>query len=122
MAQRIIRGLPKAGERLFPSLFVTKTKAGQPIFEGVPLQRKLKACGGPNDFNYHRARHTLATFLETEGCSEYERALILNHAGSGSVTAGYSHGYPLKLKLDLLTRWAEHVERLVQPEGVALLR
>jgi hypothetical protein len=38
------------------------------------------------------------------------------------VTAGYSHGYPLDLKRKLLTEWAEHVEQLVQPEGVTLLR
>jgi len=27
-----------------------------------------------------------------------------------------------KLKLELLTKWSDHVERLVQPEGAALLR
>jgi hypothetical protein len=60
--------------------------------------------------------------LQTKGYSEWERALVLNHSGSGSVTAGYSHGYPLDLKRKLLTEWAEHVEQLVQPEGVTLLR
>jgi hypothetical protein len=55
------------------------------------------------------------------GSGEWERGLALNHSGSGSVTAGYSHGYPLDLKRTLLTKWADHVERLVQPEGAALL-
>jgi hypothetical protein len=35
--------------------------------------------------------------------------------------SGYQHGYPLKLKAGLLEQWADHVERLVQPEGVSLL-
>jgi hypothetical protein len=46
---------------------------------------------------------------------------VLNHSGSG-VTAGYSHGYPLKLKLELLGEWSDHVERQVHPQGAVLLR
>jgi hypothetical protein len=47
---------------------------------------------------------------------------VLNHADSG-VTSQYSHGYPVELKLTMLTEWADHVERLVTPaEGVARLR
>ena len=46
---------------------------------------------------------------------------MLNHSGSG-VTAGYSHGHALDLKRALLCEWAEHVQRLVSPEGAALLR
>ncbi len=58
--------------------------------------------------------------MENEGASEYERALVLNHAGSGGVTAGYSHGYPVELKRKWLERWAEHVAEVVSP-GVELL-
>jgi hypothetical protein len=46
---------------------------------------------------------------------------VLNHSGYG-VTAGYSHGFAQKLKLELLQKWAAHVEALVQPSGAALLR
>ena len=70
---------------------------------------------------FHAWRDTIATFLQNAGHSKWERGLVLNHAESG-VTADYSHGYPLKLKLELLTKWADHVEGLVQPQGVALLR
>jgi integrase len=122
LAQRIIRGLAKTGERVFPSLRIYTTVAGRPEFDTQSFRRRLTAAGGPEGFTFHVARHTLATWLENEGASEYERALILNHAGSGSVTSGYSHGYPHQLKLGLLTRWSDHVERLVQPEGVTLLR
>ena len=34
--------------------------------------------------------------------------------GTG-VTAGYSHGYPLEQKRELLGKWVAHVEELVQP-------
>ena len=46
---------------------------------------------------------------------------ILNHA-DGGVTAGYSHGDPRDKKLELLTKWSDHVERLVTPPGVKRLR
>jgi hypothetical protein len=36
-----------------------------------------------------------------------------------SVTAGYFHSYPLERKLELLTKWASHIE---PAEGVTLLR
>jgi hypothetical protein len=51
----------------------------------------------------------------------FEIALVLNQA-SGGVTAGYSHGHSLGLKLELLTEWSDHIEGLVQPEGAVLLR
>jgi hypothetical protein len=38
------------------------------------------------------------------------------------VTAGYSHGYPLELKRQLLDKWAAHIEQLVQPKGARVLR
>ena len=69
----------------------------------------------------HAHRDTVATWMQDEGASEYERGLILNHAGSGSVTSGYSHGYPLELKRKWLEHWADHVAGVVQPEGAELL-
>jgi hypothetical protein len=57
-----------------------------------------------------------------KGASEWERALVLYHAGGMSVTAGYSHGFAGKLKLELLTKWSDHVEVLVQPQGAVVLR
>jgi hypothetical protein len=100
---------------MFPSLAVYETRAGRPWFDGNRLTKRLIKHGGPNDFSYHACRHTIATWLQTKGHSEWERGLVLNHSGTGSVTAGYSHGYPLELKAKLLEKWAEHVEKLVQP-------
>ena len=112
LAQRIIRGLRRDGEEaVFPGLGAEGLKA------------KLVPLRAPRDFKLHTFRHTIATYLENSGRSEWERGLVLNHSGSGTVTGGYSHGYPLDLKRALLTEWAKHVERVVSPaEGVAQLR
>jgi integrase len=113
LAQHLIKSLPKGTERLFPELVVRQTAADQPRFFGVELQRQLIRFGAPKDFAYHCWRHTVASWLHNKGVDEWGRALVLNHSGGGSVTAGYSHGYPLELKLKLLTEWSEHVAGLL---------
>jgi integrase len=125
LAQRIMKGLPMPEDDqqpIFPDLPVHRTRGGQPTFQGIKLARRLAELGAPADFGYHAWRHTIATFLENAGHSEWERGLALNHSGGGTVTAGYSHGYPLQLKRKLLEEWADHVEQLVQPQGAVLLR
>lgn len=119
LAQRILKELPKREDA--PTLLFPGRKKGEPLDPGSTLTKKLSNLGAPEDFNFHAIRHTVATWLENKGHSEYERGLILNHSASG-VTAGYSHGYSLDLKLQLLTKWADHVERLIATEGVSLLR
>jgi integrase len=125
LVQRILKARVKSEsqERLFPSLPIYLTKDdGRPWFDGHHLTDNLVEHGAPADFNYHAARHTITTWLENEGHSEWERGLVLSHAGSGSVTSDYSHGFARDLKLALLTKWADHVEGLVRPKGAALLR
>lgn len=123
LAQRILKPLvPRDGDgRIFSTLRIGVTKTGQPVFQSNGLTLRLIAAGAPKDFGYHKFRHSIATWLQNEGHSEWERGLILNHSEHG-VTADYSHGAPLDLKLKLLTEWANHVEGLVQPEGVSVLR
>jgi hypothetical protein len=82
---------------------------------GSPLQRKVRELSCVSDWTYHACRDTIATWLQDQGHSEHERGLVLNHAET-SITAEYSHGYPVKLKRKLLERWAEHVENLVRPD------
>jgi integrase len=123
LAQRIVKALLKDhdDDRLFTQLSVYTTKAGRLNFDGKKLAARLIELGAPADFAYHTMRHTIATFLEKEGVDEWSRGLILNH-GSSSVTGNYSHGFARKHKLELLELWASHVEQLVQPQGVTLLR
>jgi integrase len=122
LAQRILKGLTRNDSNLlFPGLTVCTTMGGRPRFLGNRVTQRLVEHGAPADFAYHAWRHTLATFLEDAGHSEWERGLVLNHSSDG-VTAGYSHGHPLDLKRKLLGDWADHVEALVSPQGAALLR
>jgi integrase len=117
LAARILKGVLRSDSDLvFPGLPLTGLR-----FFGSALRRRLVERGAPADFAFHTWRHTVATFLEKNGRSEWERGLVLNHSGSG-VTAGYSHGHALDLKRELLCEWADHVQGLVSPEGAALLR
>ena len=118
LAQRLIKGLLKqtTSDQLFPGLPVRSTKGGRPSFHGEHLQRRLVAHAAPKDLAFHTWRHTVATWLEDAGLSEWNAAWR-STIPAAAVTAGYSHGYPLELKLKLLTKWADHVEQLVQPEA-----
>jgi integrase len=120
LARRILKGLPLSEGLVFPHLPMHRDKAGNVALR-TKFTQKLIAEGAPADFTLHAVRHTVATWLQNHGHSEWEIGLILNHSGS-SVTAGYSHGYPLELKRQLLDKWAAHIEELVQPEGARVLR
>ena len=116
LAQRIIKSLPYLdNELLFPSV-----KNGKSLTPGQTLMAKITKLSDVEGWTYHACRHTVSTWLENEGHSEYERGLVLNHSAYG-VTAGYSHGYPTELKRELLEKWADHVAGIVQPRGVSVL-
>ena len=119
LARRILKGLARDGA-VFPGLPLHRSRAGS-VSVPARVASDLIANGAPSDFAPHVARHTLATWLQNAGHSEWEIGLVLNHSASG-VTAGYSHGYPLELKRQLLDKWAAHIEGLVQPEGARVLR
>jgi integrase len=113
LAQRILKGLPRVDgdDRVFAGMSAPRTK----------LVQQLIRHGAPSDYGYHTCRHTIASWLQDHGHSQYEVGVVLNHSNAG-VTSGYSHGYPTELKLKLLTRWSDHIAGLVQPAGVTVLR
>ena len=117
LAQRIIKSLPHLDDDL---VFPGRHK-GKPMDPGTWLMARVRERSGVNDWTYHACRHTIATWLQDQGHSEYERALVLNHARSGTVTSSYSHGHAIALKRELIEKWADHVAQVVQPEGVVLL-
>lgn len=106
LAQRILKSVPhRHNELVFPG-----RRDRTPLSPSGPLKRKLVAAGVPDDFAFHTIQHTVVTWLQNEGYSEYERRLILNHSGTGTVTSDCSQGYPIELKRTLLAKWADHVE------------
>ena len=127
LAQRVIKGLPRLDENLvFPGRDPGRTKGGgkqkprKPLVPGMALKAKVREKSKVADWTYHACRDTIATWLQDQGHSKYERGLVLNHSEVG-VTADYSHGYPVELKRALLEEWADHVAQEVQPKGAVLL-
>ena len=102
LAARILRELPRDDELVFPGLNPTTLKTA------------LVREGAPQDFKLHVFRHTIATWLQNQGHSEWERGLVLNHVSGGTVAASYSHGYPIQAKRGLLEKWAKHVDAVRQ--------
>ncbi|MDX1485033.1 MAG: integrase family protein [Alphaproteobacteria bacterium] len=117
LAQRILKPLLKGEDDLvFPG-----RHDGKAFDPGTPFMRKIRVASGIEDWYPHAHRDTVSTWMQNQGATEYERGLILNHAGSGSVTGDYSHGYPLDLKRKWFKRWADHVGKVVASEDVELL-
>jgi integrase len=58
---------------IFAGLSIVYSKAGQPLFNASGLVDRLRRHGVKH-FMPHAARHTIATWLETQGCSGWERA------------------------------------------------
>ncbi len=120
LAQRIIKGLPRLDNDLvFPGREAAKPTR-KPLVPSTALKAKVREESGVADWTYHACRDTITSWLQNEGHSKYERGLILNHS-EGGVTADYSHGFSLKLKRQLLEKWADHVAQEVQPKGAVLL-
>ena len=125
LAKRILLGLPRVAEdeadgHDIDLVFPGRHK-GKPMRPGERYAAKVQQASGVEDWFAHAHRHTIATYLETEGHDEFDRGLVLNHA-SGSVTAGYSHGFAAERKRTVLQGWADHVASVVTAEGVQLLR
>lgn len=130
LAQRILKA--RLRDEKDPELIFPSTVKNVPIDAGSPLKRLLVKNGAPADFNYHAARHTVATWLgqfgnvgpdaKPKGYTEGDISLVLNHAASRGVTGSYMHSIAGEFKLKMLTEWAVHIETLVTPKGVKLLR
>ena len=114
LAQRIVKGIPQESNEAEADLVFPGAKKGKPFVPGAKLQKAIQEASGVADFDFHACRHTVATWLQKQNHSQYERSLVLNHSETG-VTADYSHGYPLSLKRELLEEWAGHIGELTKP-------
>ncbi len=118
LARRVLLPLLKGeGKLVFPSAI----REGAVMDCGTPFTRKVREASGVADWTHHAHRHTLATWLQNQGHDEYDRALVLQHAGAGMATGGYSHGYSLDRARELLEKWANHIAATVSAKGVELL-
>lgn len=119
LARRILVPLLRAapGELIFEGI-----KPGVPLDIKTGLARRLRRATGIERWMAHGTRHTLASWLQQEGHDGYDRALALQHAAAGTVTAGYSHSHSLDRHRELLEKWAGHIGEVVAgAEDVELL-
>jgi integrase len=93
--------LPKSDDRVFPA-FEPKDY----------VIRKLVLAGGP-DGDFHCWRHTVATWLQEQGYSAEDCALVLKLGYAGVVNTRFRHSSLLARKRELLDQWAKHIERIV---------
>jgi integrase len=105
-AVRILRGLLREGERVFP--------------HGLrgPFERAREAAGV--DFRAHDLRRTVGTGLAELEVDRTTIKKVLNHSERGDVTAIYDrHRYDNE-KRDALTRWDRRIEHILAAEMIEM--
>lgn len=102
-----IEDLPRLGAYVFTTTAVT------PISPGTAHRDTLKKVTGTAGWTFHDIRRTVATWLESAGCTEKEIALVLNHHRA-SVTSIYARADLMEKKREMLDAWAAHVKEASQ--------
>jgi integrase len=106
-AARILRGLSRKGERVFPH-----------ELRGS-FERARDAAGV--DFRAHDLRRSVGTGLAQLGVDRTTIKKVLNHSERGDVTAIYDrHGYDDE-KRDALTRWDRRIAHILSGERAKVI-
>lgn len=127
--------LPKLAQRILLGLKPQDAKPDNLVFGALNwrFQTRVQRLSGIEDFFAHAIRHTVETELaklrtvlpngeSVAAVPPHLRDLLLDHApnrGSGKDYEHYDYETEKRVALEL---WADHVERLVVPEGVKALR
>jgi integrase len=104
-----------------------RKEAGE-VFEGLGdvdlLMRHLKKRLGQPDFIWHGLKHIAISKAAELGVPPHIQSRLFDHAEGPSTTtqAVYDHHTYVEEMREAIECWAQHVERLVTPEGVAVLR
>ena len=86
------------------------------------LQYQIRKVSGIDDFFFHGTRHLIESKLAELKITPHIRDLLFDHAPKRGSGAAYDHHQYRQEMLDALEQWAGHIEGLVTPQGVALLR
>jgi len=96
------------------------------VFDDLPnldrLQSKLRTLTGIEGFFWHGVRHLCETKTADLHIPPHIRDLLFDHSPDRGSGAGYDHSTYRTAMGEAMETWAKHVERLVGPEGVAVLR
>lgn len=123
LALRVLRPLrPAEGDdKGSPFVFPGRVR-GTHLVPGSKIQDSIRKASGVADFMFHGARHTVETRMAELGVPPHVRDVLLDHVGQRGSGAGYDH-YDYRDEVRAaLQRWADHIEALVAPEGVKVLR
>jgi integrase len=82
---------------------------------------KNRECPGVNDFQFHRARHTLRTGLDRLSVPPHVKDECLNHSRQGVGGKHYSHYNYFHEQREAFEAWASHIEKLVHGENFVML-
>lgn len=82
------------------------------------LNRKVRSASGIADFYPHALRHTAETQMARLGIAPHIRDLLFDHQSKRGAGAGYDHHHYGPEMREAMETWAQHIERVVQPEGV----
>lgn len=116
LAQRILHPRKERGF-IFPG-----DDEGHIYVNGSWLQTKIIRASGIKDFFCHGVRHLAETKLAELKIAPHIRDLLFDHVPARGSGAGYDHHHYKDEMRAALEEWSTYIERLVQPEGAALLR
>jgi hypothetical protein len=128
VAIKRLHGVPLPG--LAQRVLHPRQKQGK-VFEGISLallQKKVRERVG-FDFFWHGARHIAETKMaelrdkdDRSLILPHVRDLLLDHSPNRGAGKGYDHHDYIPEMRKAMEIWAAYIERLVQAEGVAVLR
>ncbi|MCG8435698.1 MAG: site-specific integrase, partial [Gammaproteobacteria bacterium] len=119
LAVRILESHPKLKGN--PYVFWGRRKGGH--LNGFnTIQKKVRDESKVEDFAFHTCRHTLKTRLGQLGIPPHVKDKVLHHAPPKSAGEGYDHYDYESEQREALEAWADQLQRIVQGEGVAVLR
>jgi integrase len=116
LAQRILHPRNREG------LVFKGEHDGHIYVNGMSLRNKIAKASGIADFFYHGLRHLAETKMAELKIPQHLRDMLLDHRSDRGSGDDYDHHEYRDEKLAAMEKWAAHIEKLVQPEGVALLR
>jgi len=123
LSMRVIAPLrPSEGREDEPGYVFAGRRRGSHFDPGSLFQEKIRKESGIDDFIMHALRHTVETRLAELGVQPHVRDILLDHAPLRGSGAGYDHHHYKEEMSEALERWSDHIEGLVAPEGVKVLR
>lgn len=114
LALSILKSLP----RFAGSDFVFTTTGATPISGFGRLKARLEKASGADDWRMHDIRRTVATNMAMMGVQPHVIEAVLNHKSGivSGVAAVYNRHAYTQEKREALTKWADHVEALINAD------